>query len=108
MSNIFDLIIIGAGPAGLSAALYAKRGNLNTLIIEKNAPGGQLLNISKLYNYPGFNQLDGASLAYIMYEQVNELNVTFEFDEVVEVNIDENNIKEVITLNNKFYCKNII
>lgn len=108
MDNIYDLVIIGAGPAGLSAAIYGKRGNLNTLIIEKNAPGGQLININKLYNYPGFNQLDGATLAYIMYEQVNELNVTFEFDEVVEVNIIENNIKEIITLNNKFYSKNII
>ncbi len=108
MDNIYDLIIIGGGPAGLSAALYAKRGNLTTLIIEKSAPGGQLININKLHNYPGFNQLDGATLAYIMYEQVNELNVPFEFDEVIEVNIDENNIKEVITLNNKFYCKNII
>ena len=69
---IYDLIIIGAGPAGLAAALYAKRGNLKTLIIEKNAPGGQLININKLHNYPGFNQVDGATLAYIMYEQVNE------------------------------------
>ena len=71
MNNFFDLIIVGAGPAGLTAALYAKRGNLKTLIIEKNAPGGQLLTISKLNNYPGYNQLDGANLAYIMYEQVN-------------------------------------
>ena len=47
--NNYDLIIIGAGPAGLSAALYAKRGNLKTLIIEKNAPGGQLININKFY-----------------------------------------------------------
>ena len=51
MNNFFDLIIVGAGPAGLTAALYAKRGNLKTLIIEKNAPGGQLLTISKLNNY---------------------------------------------------------
>lgn len=107
-NTIYDLVIIGAGPAGLSAAIYAKRGNLNTLIIEKNAPGGQLININKLYNYPGFNQTDGATLAYIMYEQVNELNVNFEFDEVIEVNILDDNIKEVITLNNKFLTKNII
>ena len=85
MNNFFDLIIVGAGPAGLTAALYAKRGNLKTLIIEKNAPGGQLLTISKLNNYPGYNQLDGANLAYIMYEQVNELNVEFAFEEVIEV-----------------------
>ena len=107
MNNIYDLIIIGAGPAGLAAALYAKRGNLKTLIIEKNAPGGQLININKLHNYPGFNQVDGATLAYIMYEQVNELNVEFDFDEVINVDVVDN-LKEVSTLNNKYLAKNII
>lgn len=107
MNNIYDVIIIGAGPAGLSAALYAKRGKLNTLIIEKSAPGGQLINISKLYNYPGYKDEDGAKLAYIMYEQVNELNVEFAFEEVVEV-IDESEYKVVKTLNNSYKSKNII
>ena len=105
--NNYDLIIIGAGPAGLSAALYAKRGNLKTLIIEKNAPGGQLININKLDNYPGYNQQDGATLAYIMYEQVNELNVDFAFEEVLDVKIDDNN-KTVITNANQYTSKHII
>ena len=78
-----DLIIIGAGPAGLSAALYAKRGNLKTLIIEKSTPGGQLVNITHLNNYPGFKDNDGPTLAYIMYEQVNELNVEFDFSNML-------------------------
>ena len=107
MNNIYDLIIIGAGPAGLAAALYAKRGNLKTLIIEKNAPGGQLININKLHNYPGFNQVDGATLAYIMYEQVNQLNVEFDFDEVIDVEVIDS-LKEVSTTNNKYLTKNII
>ena len=107
MSNLYDVIIIGAGPAGLAAALYAKRGNLKTLIIEKNAPGGQLLTISKLNNYPGYNQLDGANLAYIMYEQVNELNVEFAFEEVVDV-VDNVQTKTVKTNAQEFECKNII
>ena len=51
MNNLYDVIIIGAGPAGLSAALYALRANLKTLIIEKSAPGGQLINISKIDNF---------------------------------------------------------
>ncbi len=107
MNEIYDLIIIGAGPAGLSAAIYAARGNLKTMIIEKSTPGGQLININKLNNYPGFNKQDGASLAYIMYEQVNELNVEFIFDEVTEV-INGKEYKFVKTLQNEYLCKNLI
>ena len=107
MDNIYDVIIIGAGPAGLSAALYAKRGNLKTLIIEKSTPGGTLVSISHLYNYPGYNGIDGASLAFTMYEQVTNLNVDFVFEEVVEVKL-ENNLKIVKTNVNEYVCKNII
>ena len=107
MDNIYDVIIIGAGPAGLSAALYAARGRLKTLIIEKSTPGGTLVGITHLNNYPGFNQKDGSTLAFIMYEQVTELNVPFEFDEVVEV-YEKDNLKIVKTISNEFVCKNII
>ena len=82
MEKLYDIIIIGAGPSGLSCALYAKRANLNILIIEKETPGGQLININKIHNYPGYDEEDGASLAYKMYKQVTDLNVEFAFDEV--------------------------
>ena len=107
MNNIYDVIIIGAGPAGLSAAIYAKRGNLNTLIIEKSTPGGTLVSISHLNNYPGYNGVDGANLAFIMYEQVTNLNVDFVFEEVSEVRMD-NDLKIVKTNANEYVCKNII
>lgn len=107
MDNVYDVIIIGAGPAGLSAALYAARGRLKTLIIEKSTPGGTLVGITHLNNYPGFNQKDGSTLAFIMYEQVTELNVPFEFDEVIEV-YEKDNFKIVKTLSNEYICKNII
>lgn len=107
MDNIYDVIIIGAGPAGLSAALYAKRGNLKTLIIEKSTPGGTLVSISHLNNYPGYNGVDGASLAFIMYEQVTNLNVEFVFEEVNEVQVD-NDLKIVKTNENEYESKNII
>lgn len=107
MNNIYDVIIIGAGPAGLSAAIYAKRGNLNTLIIEKSTPGGTLVSISHLNNYPGYNGVDGASLAFIMYEQVTNLNVDFVFEEVSEVRMD-NDLKIVKTNANEYVGKNII
>jgi len=102
--NSFDLIIIGSGPAGMSAALYASRASLNVLIIEKNAPGGQMLNTSYIQNYPGFKEVDGATLAYNMYEQIQVSNVKFAFDEVVEVTKD----LEVICKNNTYNGKDII
>ena len=107
MNNIYDVIIVGAGPAGLSAAIYAKRGNLKTLIIEKSTPGGTLVSISHLDNYPGYNGKDGATLAFTMYEQVTNLNVDFVFEEVKEVNLD-NEYKVVKTDANEYLCKNII
>lgn len=107
MDNIYDVIIIGAGPAGLSAAIYAARGRLKTLIIEKSTPGGTLVGITHLNNYPGFNQKDGSTLAFIMYEQVNELNVPFDFDEVIEV-YEKDDLKVVKTSSKEYLCKNII
>ena len=107
MNNLYDVIIIGAGPAGLSAALYALRANLKTLIIEKSAPGGQLINISKIDNYPGYNLTDGATLAFTMYEQVSKLKANFTFEEVIDVNIKDGE-KEVITNSNSYKSKNII
>ena len=107
MNNTYDVIIIGAGPAGLSAAIYAKRGNLKTLIIEKSTPGGTLVSISHLNNYPGYNGVDGASLAFIMYEQVTELNVDFVFEEVQEVSLVDD-LKVVKTDSNTYSAKNII
>lgn len=106
-NRIFDVIIIGAGPAGLSAAIYGKRANLDVLVIEKSVPGGKLLEITNISNYPGYNQKDGANLAYIMYEQVNELKTDFVFEEVINV-IDHQDYKEIITEMNTYQTKNII
>lgn len=103
---MFDSIIIGAGPAGLSAAVYLKRANKNILIIEKEAPGGKLLKIDKVENYLGFSSIDGTSLAIKMYNQVKELKVPFEFTEVLEVKKDDN--FSVITRNGIFNAKTII
>ncbi len=106
-SPIYDLVIIGAGPAGLSAAIYAKRGNLNVIILEKNVPGGQLVNINKIANYPGYKDLDGANLAYIMYEQVNDLEIPMIFEQVIDVHINDE-YKEIVTEKNSYKSKNII
>ena len=70
MSDIFDVIIIGAGPAGLGAALYTARDRMKTLILEKFMPGGQIINTDRIENYPGIERIDGAGLIMQMQKQV--------------------------------------
>lgn len=69
---MYDVIIIGAGPAGMTAALYASRSNLSVLMIERGAPGGQMNNTAEVENYPGFDSIMGPELAYKMYENVEK------------------------------------
>jgi len=70
MSDIYDCIIVGAGPAGLGAALYTARDRMKTLILEKLMPGGQIINTDRIENYPGIERIDGAGLIMQMQKQV--------------------------------------
>jgi len=70
MSDIYDVIIIGAGPAGLGAALYTARDRLKTLLLEKFMPGGQIINTDRIENYPAIERIDGAGLVAQMQKQV--------------------------------------
>lgn len=74
-----DVIIIGAGPAGMTAAIYAKRANLDVLLLDKLAPGGQVVNTFEVENYPALGKINGAELAIKMYEHVCELGIPFEY-----------------------------
>lgn len=85
----YDLIIIGAGPAGMTAAIYAQRASLKTVLIEKALPGGKMTRTSEVENYPGFDFIDGQGLATKMQEQVEKLNVEIIYDEVVSVDADK-------------------
>lgn len=107
MNDLYDVVIIGAGPAGLTAAIYAKNAKLKTLLIEKSVPGGQLVNIRRIANYPGYKDLDGANLASIMYEQVLALDVKIAYEEVIDI-IDLNTFKKVVTNKNTYNCLNVI
>ncbi len=92
--EIHDLIIIGAGPAGLTAALYAGRSRLDTLLIEKMAVGGRILMSETIENYPGFpGGIFTAELMQRMHEQVKELNVKIESDEVLDLDCINKTIK---------------
>lgn len=74
---MFDILIVGAGPAGMTAAIYAARNNLKVGIFEGNVPGGQVVVTATVENYPGFKTIDGPDLAYSMFEQVMNLGVEY-------------------------------
>ena len=83
---MYDLIIIGSGPAGLSAAIYAQRGKLNFLVLEKTGfSGGQIMNTEQVDNYLGLNGIGGYDMAMKFREHADQLGVTFETDEVDSV-----------------------
>lgn len=107
MKNNFDVIIIGAGPAGMSAAIYLKRANVDVLVLEKEAPGGMLNKISKIENYPGYTESDGTTLAFRMYSQLESLGVKLATEEVNCIN-NKDEYYEVITKNNTYNAKYII
>lgn len=103
----YDVIIIGAGPAGMTAALYAARANLNTLLLERGIPGGQMNNTAEVENYPGFDSILGPDLALKMYDGINQFGVEHGYGNVVEVK-DRHDYKEVITDDASYEAKVVI
>ena len=94
MSKIYDSVIVGAGPAGITAAIYLKRAELDCCIIEKEMPGGQVNKTSVVENYPGFTSISGPDLVDKFYEQLNSLDIDQVFSEVTEIiDGDEKTIK---------------
>ncbi|MBG9982671.1 thioredoxin-disulfide reductase [Aerococcaceae bacterium DSM 111020] len=90
-----DVIIIGAGPGGLTAALYASRANLKTIVIERGAPGGELLNTSEIENYPGFTQISGAELADKFYSSAMSFGAQHVYGDVEKITIQDQ-MKQVL------------
>lgn len=103
----YDVIIIGAGPAGISASIYLKRANVNCLLLESDAPGGLLNKIHKIENYPGFTDDTGSILAFRMYSQVESLGIDLKIEKVINIK-STNGSYEVFTKNNTFISKYII
>lgn len=108
MERIYDVIIIGGGPAGYTAALYASRAGLDTLLIEKMGPGGQMALTDIIDNYPGFDEgIDGISLGMKMQAGAERFGAATEYAEVTSLELSEK-IKTVDTTSGSFLTRTLI
>ena len=98
MSDLYDCIIIGGGPAGLAAALYTARDRFKTLILEKFMPGGQIINTEQIENYPGFESIDGPGLIIKMQKQVES------FDAEIKTGKEVTKLEKLQDGNIAVYC----
>ena len=103
---MYDIIIVGAGPAGLTAAIYGRRAGKSVLVLEKDTFGGQITFSPKLENYPGFEAISGNELAQKMLEQALALGAQIDMDTVLEVKDGE--VKEVIGENSTYLGRSVI
>lgn len=103
---VYDLIIIGMGPAGVSAAIYAKRAGLNVLCLDKAMIGGYLNYIDRIDNYPGMFGISGPDLAMKLFEHIKELEIEFKNKNVVS--IVDGEVKRVVTDSEEFLSKYVI
>ena len=105
--EIYDSIIVGAGPAGMSAAIYLKRSNLSFLLLDKGAPGGKLNEIGLVDNYLGFNSINGPDLAFKYFEHLLSLGIEVTYGDVKRISKNDD-IFEIICEGNTYYSKTVI
>lgn len=104
---MYDIIIVGAGPAGLTAGIYARRASKKTLILEALTYGGQIINTPDIENYPVERHISGYDFATKLYNQTKDLGAEIVFEKVIDIK-DNIDYKEVITPNNTYKSKTII
>lgn len=103
---MYDIIIVGAGPAGMTAAIYSSIARKKVLILEKSVYGGQIVTADKIKNYPGFEEISGFDFATKLYNQLTNFEVDVKFEEVIEIK-NKDSYKEVKT-NKDSYKSNAI
>lgn len=104
---MYDIIIIGGGPAGLTASIYALRAKKSVLLIERYAPGGQVAQTGKIENYPGFKSIDGLELSNLMFEQASDLGLETIYTDVIKYDL-LGKVKKVETYDGTFECKAVV
>lgn len=104
---MFDIIIVGAGPAGMTAAIYARRAGRSVLVLEAKAYGGQIINTPDIENYPVEAHISGFDFANRVYEQAKGLGAEFAFEKAVEI-VDGGAVKTVVTPKNRYEAKAVI
>lgn len=104
---MYDIIVIGAGPAGLTAGIFARRASKKVLILEDKACGGLILQAAKIENYPACPNISGTEYALNLYNQTKELGAEFKFERAIDIK-DLGNYKEVVTNNNTYQGKTVI
>lgn len=108
MENIiYDLLIIGAGPAGMTAAVYGARAGASVLMLEKGAPGGQMVNTYEVENYTGFKKISGPDLSMKMFDHTKKLGAKYAYGDVDSITLD-GDYKIVNTSTNTYKAKTII
>lgn len=104
---MYDIIIVGAGPAGLTSAIYAKRANKKVLVLEAVTYGGQIINTLDIENYPVEAHISGVDFSNKLYNQVKDMDVLIKFEKVVDI-IDNGNVKLVKTSKSEYEAKAVI
>lgn len=105
--NVYDVIIAGAGPAGLTAAVYAARANMSVLMIERGTPGGQMTNTGEIENYPGYESVSGPDLSAKMFRHAKKFGAEYAYGEVEEI-ADTSPYKTVKTGDKTYHAKAVI
>ncbi|NMD68908.1 thioredoxin-disulfide reductase [Bacillus sp. DNRA2] len=105
--KIYDVIIAGAGPAGMTAAVYTSRANLSTLMIERGVPGGQMANTEEVENYPGFDSILGPELSTKMFDHAKKFGAEYAYGDIKEI-IDGHEYKTIIAGSKEYKARAII
>ena len=105
--KIYDVIIVGAGPAGMTAAVYTSRANLSTLMIERGIPGGQMANTEEVENYPGFETILGPDLSTKMFEHAKKFGAEYAYGDIKEI-IDGEEYKTIVAGSKQYKARAII
>ena len=107
MNKLYDMIVIGGGPAGLTAGLYGGRAKLDTLVIEKNTPGGQITVTNEVVNYPGILETTGAKFGETLRQQAINFGVEFLSDEVIDIDFSKD-IKIIKTKSGEYQTLSVV